>query len=80
MADKGEWAFPAELRPKPEEWRFDLDRALEAVVLVRAQAETLRRERFATWVWEVVGEERPPGVDASGPGADADTSTSRMRS
>jgi S1-C subfamily serine protease len=37
MAEKGEWAFPAELRPKPEEWRFDLDRALEAVVLVRAE-------------------------------------------
>lgn len=31
-----------------------------AVVLVRAQAETLKRERFSTWVQEVVGADSPP--------------------
>jgi len=36
MAEQ-EWAFPAEMRPKPEEWRFDLDAALDSVVLVRAE-------------------------------------------
>jgi S1-C subfamily serine protease len=36
MAAQKDWAFPAEMRPKPEDWRFDLDRALDAVVLVRA--------------------------------------------
>jgi S1-C subfamily serine protease len=37
MAAQKDWAFPAEMRPKPEDWRFDLDRALDAVVLVRAE-------------------------------------------
>src|SRR2546430_7652544 len=38
MAKKeGEWAFPVEMRPRPEEWRFDLGRALEAVVGLRAE-------------------------------------------
>jgi len=38
MARKeSEWAFPAEMRPRPEDWRFDLDRALDAVVLLRAE-------------------------------------------
>jgi len=32
-----DWAFPLEMRPRPEEWRFDLDSALDAVVGVRAQ-------------------------------------------
>src|SRR3954463_4730296 len=36
MAKEQNWAFPAEMRPKPEEWRFELDRALDAVVLLRA--------------------------------------------
>src|SRR5688572_19266638 len=31
------WEFPAELRPRPEDWRFDLDTALDAVVQVRAE-------------------------------------------
>ncbi|MGH8707746.1 MAG: S1C family serine protease [Burkholderiales bacterium] len=31
------WAFPEELQPKPEEVRFDLRRALDAVVLLRAE-------------------------------------------
>jgi S1-C subfamily serine protease len=38
MAKKeGEWAFPVEMRPRPEEWKFDLDAALDAVVAVRAE-------------------------------------------
>ncbi|MCD6044122.1 MAG: serine protease, partial [Burkholderiales bacterium] len=38
MAEKRtDWAFPAELRPRPEDWRFDLDSALESVVLLRAE-------------------------------------------
>jgi S1-C subfamily serine protease len=36
MAKEQNWAFPAELRPKPEDWRFDLDSALDAVVQLRA--------------------------------------------
>jgi S1-C subfamily serine protease len=32
-----EWQFPAEMRPKPEDWRFDLDTALDAVVQLRAE-------------------------------------------
>src|SRR5438045_1234133 len=36
MAKEQNWAFPAEMRPKPEEWRFDLDRALDAVVQLRS--------------------------------------------
>jgi S1-C subfamily serine protease len=31
------WEFPVELRPRPEDWRFDLDAALDAVVQVRAE-------------------------------------------
>ena len=37
MAEQKNWAFPAEMRPRPEDWRFDLDRALDAVVLLRAE-------------------------------------------
>ena len=38
MAKKeGEWAFPVEMRPRPEEWRFDLDSALDSVVGLRAE-------------------------------------------
>jgi S1-C subfamily serine protease len=37
MAEQKDWAFPVEMRPKPEEWRFDLEAALDAVVLVRAE-------------------------------------------
>src|SRR6476659_2418750 len=38
MAKKeGEWAVPAEMRPRPEEWRFDLDSALDSVVGLRAE-------------------------------------------
>ena len=36
MAEQA-WAFPAEMRPKPEDWKFDLDAALDAVVMVRAE-------------------------------------------
>jgi len=37
MAEQKDWAFPAEMRPRPEDWRFDLDHALDAVVLLRAE-------------------------------------------
>jgi S1-C subfamily serine protease len=37
MSEPADWAFPAELRPRPEDWRFDLDAALGAMVLVRAE-------------------------------------------
>jgi S1-C subfamily serine protease len=37
MAEQKNWAFPAEMRPRPEDWRFDLDRALDAVVQLRAE-------------------------------------------
>ena len=37
MAAQKDWAFPTEMRPKPEDWRFDLDHALDAVVLVRSE-------------------------------------------
>jgi S1-C subfamily serine protease len=37
MAKQTEWAFPAEMRPRPEDWRFDLDGALDAVVQLRAE-------------------------------------------
>jgi S1-C subfamily serine protease len=32
-----DWAFPDELQPQPEEFGFDLDRALNAMVLVRTE-------------------------------------------
>ncbi len=34
---KTEWAFPAEMRPRPEDWRFNLDAALDSVVQLRAE-------------------------------------------
>jgi len=37
MAKETQWAFPAEMRPKPEDWRFALDEALDAVVGLRAE-------------------------------------------
>jgi S1-C subfamily serine protease len=37
MAQQKDWAFPAEMRPRPEDWRFDLERTLDAVVLLRAE-------------------------------------------
>ncbi|HEX6265585.1 MAG TPA: S1C family serine protease [Burkholderiales bacterium] len=37
MAKETHWAFPAEMRPRPEDWRFDLDGALDAVVQLRAE-------------------------------------------
>src|SRR5436309_15844967 len=36
MAEQ-EWAFPVDMRPKPEDWRFDLDAALDSIVLVRSE-------------------------------------------
>jgi S1-C subfamily serine protease len=38
MAKKeGAWAFPVEMRPRPEDWKFDLDGALDSVVALRAE-------------------------------------------
>jgi len=37
MAKEADWAFPAEMRPQPEDWRFDLDTALDSVVLLRSE-------------------------------------------
>src|SRR6266436_7561749 len=37
MAEQADWAFPLEMRPRPEDWRFDLDAALDAVVQLRAE-------------------------------------------
>src|SRR4051795_10435396 len=36
-AKEGQWAFPVEMRPRPEEWRFELDSALDSVVGLRAE-------------------------------------------
>jgi len=36
MAEQ-KWAFPADMRPRPEDWRFDLDAALDSVVLLRSE-------------------------------------------
>src|SRR3954466_4680467 len=36
MAEQ-KWAFPVDMRPKPDDWRFDLDAALDSVVLLRAE-------------------------------------------
>ena len=37
MSESNDWAFPSELRPRPEEWRFDLDKALASMVLLRTE-------------------------------------------
>jgi S1-C subfamily serine protease len=37
MAEQKDWAFPAEMRPRPEDWRFDLERVLDSVVQLRAE-------------------------------------------
>ncbi len=37
MSDPGNWAFPPELQPRPEEARFDLDAAFDSLVQLRAE-------------------------------------------
>ena len=37
MAESSNWAFPDNLQPKPEDVRFDLEAALDSVVLLRAE-------------------------------------------
>jgi S1-C subfamily serine protease len=37
MADSVDWAFPPALQPRPEQVRFDLDAALQSVVMVHAE-------------------------------------------
>ena len=36
MAESSEWSFPEQLRPQPEELSFNLQSALDSVVLLRA--------------------------------------------
>jgi S1-C subfamily serine protease len=38
MTDPSNWAFPPEMQPDPGESRFDLDAALDSMVLLRAEA------------------------------------------
>ena len=37
MSEPSDWAFPPELQPNPEQARFDLEAALNSVVMVRAE-------------------------------------------
>ena len=37
MSETGDWAFPEHLRPQPEQLRFDLQSALDSIVLLRAE-------------------------------------------
>jgi S1-C subfamily serine protease len=37
MSETSNWAFPERLQPRPEELRFDLDTALQSVVLVHSE-------------------------------------------
>src|ERR1700752_2731673 len=37
MAEQENWAFPETAQPNPKEVRFDLDAALDAVVMLRAE-------------------------------------------
>ena len=37
MAESSEWAFPDELQPSAADLRFDLEAALDSLVLVRAE-------------------------------------------
>src|SRR6185295_19604123 len=37
MAEQGDWAFPEAAQPNPAEVRFDLDAAMAAVVMLRAE-------------------------------------------
>jgi len=41
------WAFPDELQPRPEDFGFDLERALGAVVLIRAE---VPEQAFTAWI------------------------------
>lgn len=57
MDEPGNWAFPDNLQPKPDQVRFDLDAALEAVITLRAEipedaftASILGTERAGTGV------------------------------
>jgi S1-C subfamily serine protease len=61
MAQQKNWVFPVEMRPRPEDWRFELDHALDAVVLLRSEipedaftAQILGTERAGNGV--VIGE------------------------
>jgi S1-C subfamily serine protease len=62
MAQEKNWVFPVEMRPRPEDWRFELDHALDALVLLRSEipedaftAQILGTERAGNGV--VIGEQ-----------------------
>jgi len=57
MSSQFEWTLPAAMQPKPEDYDFDLDRALASMVALRAvipanafTAETLGTERAGNGV------------------------------
>lgn len=59
---ESDWAFPTELRPRAEDWGFDLERALAALVQLRVEvpedaftAQILGTERLGSGV--VIGED-----------------------
>lgn len=59
---ESDWSFPAALRPQSEDWDFDLERALGALVMLRAEvpedaftAQILGTERLGNGV--VIGED-----------------------
>ena len=37
MTDDGDWEFPAQVQPKPEEVAFDLERALSSILSLRSE-------------------------------------------
>ena len=62
MSSESDWEIPAHSQPRPEDWSFDLDRALSSTLTVRATipsdgftAETLGTERAGNGV--IIGED-----------------------
>ncbi|MDH5579423.1 MAG: S1C family serine protease [Betaproteobacteria bacterium] len=62
MTDPADWSFPAALRPRSEDWDFDLERALGALVQLRAEvpedaftAQILGTERLGNGI--VIGDD-----------------------
>src|SRR5438094_69263 len=63
MADLSNWAFPPEMQPNAEELRFDLEAALDSMVLVRSE---VPEDAFTAGI---LGTERAGnGVDIRGDG------------
>ena len=62
MTDSADWSFPAALRPRSEDWEFDLERTLGALVQLRAEvpedaftAQILGTERLGNGI--VIGDD-----------------------